>query len=57
MAESSALLVDDVFHEQPVCQRALSVPYLLLILFAHRALELGQVVKPDFSGQISGRTI
>jgi hypothetical protein len=57
MAESSAILVDDVCHEQSVCQRALSVPYLLLILFAHRALELCHVVKPDFSGQISGRTI
>ena len=34
MAESAALLVDEVFPEQPVRQWVLSVPYLLRFLFA-----------------------
>ena len=34
MAESAALLVEEVFPEQPVRQRVLSVPYPLRFLFA-----------------------
>ena len=36
MAESAALLVDEVFPEQPVRQWVLSVPYPLRFLFASR---------------------
>ena len=37
MAESAALLVDEVFPKQPVCQWVLSFPYPLRFLFASRA--------------------
>ncbi len=37
MAESAALLVDEVFPEQPVRQWVLSVPYPLRFLFASRS--------------------
>lgn len=36
MVESAALLVDEVFPEQPVRQWVLSVPYPLRFLFASR---------------------
>jgi hypothetical protein len=36
MAESAALLVDEVFPEQPVRKWVLSVPYPLRSLFASR---------------------
>jgi hypothetical protein len=38
MAESAALLVDEVFPEQPVRPWALSVPYALRFLFASRPM-------------------
>jgi ribosomal protein S27E len=37
MAESAALLVEEVFPEKPVRQRVLSVPYPLRFLFASEA--------------------
>jgi ribosomal protein S27E len=45
MAESAALLVDEVFPEQPVRQWVLSVPYPLRFLFASR---------PDIMGAVLG---
>ena len=44
MAESAALLVDEVFPEQPVRQWVLSVPYPLRFLFASRPAVMGQVL-------------
>jgi hypothetical protein len=44
MAESAALLVDEVLPEQPMRQWALSVPYPLRFLFASRPAILGQVL-------------
>jgi hypothetical protein len=44
MAESSALLVDDVFPHQPVRQWVLSFPFQLRFLFASRPLITGQVL-------------
>ena len=44
MAESAALLVDEVFPEQPVRQWVLSVPYPLRYLFASRPAVMGQVL-------------
>ena len=44
MAESAALLVDEVFHEQPVRQWALSFPYPLRFLFASRPAIMGHVL-------------
>jgi len=41
MAESAAVLVDEVFPEQPVRQWVLSVPYPLRFLFASRAEVMG----------------
>ena len=43
MAESAALLVDEVFPEQPVRQWVLSVPYPLRFLFAGRPDVMGRV--------------
>ena len=45
MAQSAALLVDEVFPEQPVRQWVLSVPYPLRFLFASR---------PDIMGAVLG---
>ena len=39
MAESAALLVDEVFPEQPVRQWVLSFPYPLRFLFLRAALK------------------
>ncbi len=44
MAESAALLVDEVFPEQPVRQWVLSVPYPLRFLFASRPAIMGRVL-------------
>ena len=44
MAESAALLVEEVFPEQPVRQWVLSVPYPLRYLFASRPAIMGQVL-------------
>jgi len=44
MAESAALLVDEVFPEQPVRQWVLSVPYPLRFLFASRPEVMGKVL-------------
>ena len=44
MAESAALLVDEVFPEQPVRQWVLSVPYPLRFLFASRPAVMGEVL-------------
>ena len=44
MAESAALLVDEVFPEQPVRQWVLSVPFPLRFLFATRPAIMGQVL-------------
>ncbi|EAR22701.1 putative transposase [Nitrococcus mobilis Nb-231] len=44
MAESAALLVDEVFPEQPVRQWVLSVPFPLRILFASRPEVIGHVL-------------
>lgn len=44
MAESAALLVDEVFPEQPVSQWVLSFPYSLRFLFAARPDVMGQVL-------------
>ena len=53
MAESAALLVDEVFPEQPVRQWVLSFPYPLRFLFASRPDAMGRVLayrtyKPPF---------
>ncbi len=44
MAESAALLVDEVFPKQPVRQWMLSFPYPLRFLFASRPAIMGQVL-------------
>lgn len=44
MAESAALLVDEVLPEQPMRQWVLSFPFQLRFLFASRPLILGQVL-------------
>ena len=44
MAESAALLVEEVFPEQPVRQWVLSVPYPLRFLFANRPEVMGRVL-------------
>ncbi len=44
MAESAALLVDEVFPQQPVRQWVLSFPYPLRFLFARRPAIMGQVL-------------
>ena len=44
MAESAALLVDEVFPEQPVRQWVLSFPYPLRFLFESRPAIMGQVL-------------
>ena len=44
MAESAALLVDEVFPERPVRQWVLSFPYQLRFLFATRPAIMGQVL-------------
>ena len=44
MAESAALLVDEVFPHQPVRQWVLSFPFLLRFLFASRPVITGQVL-------------
>ena len=44
MAESAALLVDEVFPEQPVRQWVLSVPFPLRFLFASRPAVMGRVL-------------
>ena len=44
MAESEALLVDEVFPQQPVRQWVLSVPYPLRFLFASRPAVMGLVL-------------
>ncbi len=44
LAESSALLVDNVFPHQPVFQWVLSFPFPLRFLFASRPLITGQVL-------------
>ena len=44
MAESAALLVDEVFAEQPVRQWVLSVPYPLRFLFASCPEIMGRVL-------------
>jgi hypothetical protein len=44
MVESAALLVDEVFPGQPVCQGVLSFPYPLRFLFASRPAIMSQVL-------------
>jgi len=44
MVESAALLVDEVFPEQPVRQWVLSVPYPLRFLFASRPEVMGRLL-------------
>jgi len=44
MAESSALLVDEVFPHQPVRQWVLSFPFQLRFLFANRPMITGQML-------------
>ena len=44
MAESAALLVDEVFPAQPVRQWVLSVPYALRFLFANEPAIMGEVL-------------
>ena len=44
MAESAALLVDDVFPERPFRQWVLSVPLPLRFLFANHPVVMGQVL-------------
>ena len=44
MADSAAVLVDEVFPEQPVRQWVLSVPYPLRFLFASRPEVMGRVL-------------
>ncbi len=48
MAESAALLVDEMFPEQPVRQWVLSFPYSLRFLFASRPAIMGQVLGIDY---------
>jgi len=50
MAESAALLVDEVFPEQPVRQWVLSFPYPLRFLFASRPAIMGQVLGIVYRG-------
>ncbi len=50
MAESAALLVDEVFPEQPVRQWVLSVPYPLRFLFASRPAVMGGVLGIVYRG-------
>ena len=50
MAESAALLVDEVFPEQPVRQWVLSVPYPLRFLFASRPAVMGRVLGIVYRG-------
>ena len=45
MAESAALLVDDVFPKRPVRQWVLSVPFPLRFLFANHPTIMGQVLR------------
>jgi ribosomal protein S27E len=45
LAESAALLVDEVFPEQPVRQWVLSSPYQLCFLFTSRPAIMGQVLR------------
>jgi len=44
MAESAALLVDEVLPEQPVRQWVLSFPFQLRFLFASRPEVMGRVL-------------
>ncbi len=44
MAESAALLVDEVFPEQPVRQWVLSFPFQLRFLFASQPVIMGKVL-------------
>ncbi len=44
MAESAALMVDEVFPHQPVRQWVLSFPFLLRFLFASHPVITGQVL-------------
>lgn len=44
MAESAALLADEVFPDQPVRQWVLSVPYPLRFLLARRPEVMGRVL-------------
>ena len=44
MADSAALLVEEVFPEQPVRQWVLSFPYPLRFLFASRRVIMGKVL-------------
>ena len=44
MAESAALLVDEVLPEQPICQWVLSFPFPLRFLFASRPEIMGRVL-------------
>jgi len=44
MAESAALLVDEVYPKQPVRQWVLSVPYPLRFLIANRSAIMGQLL-------------
>ena len=53
MAESAALLVDEVFAEKPVRQWVLSVPYPLRFLFASYPEIMGRVLS-SFR-QVGGR--
>ncbi len=50
MAESAALLVDEVFPEQPVRQWVLSVPYPLRFLFASHPAVMGPVLGIVYRG-------
>jgi hypothetical protein len=51
LAESAALLVDEVFPEQPVRQWVLSVPYPLRFVFASRP-DTGVAAEKDVAVQI-----
>ena len=44
MAETAALLVDDVLPDQPLRQWVLSVPYALRFLFASQPAIMGRVL-------------
>ncbi len=50
MAESAALLVDEVFPEQPIRQWVLSFPFQLRFLFASRPELMGKVLSPRHRG-------
>jgi len=50
MAESAALLIDEVFPAQPVRQWVLSVPYPLRLLFARRPEVMGAVLGIVYRG-------